>query len=217
MPALITSDNVSNINTGSVPQWGIFLDNVSVVKADTVTSFEYKQDWSLLDYPVEQGGFETYNKVKLPFEVMIELTKGGTEAELATFLSSISAIAGDFNIYSVVAGGAATYPSVNISHYDYRRTALNGVSMIKVSVKCTQIIVNSKPVYTQTTTISSQTPSNTYVVNSPSVTNSAVFYLNNPSSPYSSSPVNDGTVQPNSMGATSMTNSVTPITSDIFK
>src|SRR5215469_5882183 len=35
--------------------------------AASFVDVEYKQDWPISDYPVEQGGFQSYDKVRLPF------------------------------------------------------------------------------------------------------------------------------------------------------
>jgi hypothetical protein len=113
-------------------QWGIFLNGEQVVQADNVLSVEYKQNWNLSDYPVEQGAFETYNKVQIPFDARVTFSSGGSEANRAALLTSIAAIAGDLNFYDVVTP-EVTYNSVNITHYSYRRTAGTvGIMVVEV-------------------------------------------------------------------------------------
>jgi hypothetical protein len=131
---LLVSDAVS-IFAGALfgQQWGIFLDGAPVVVADNVLSVEYRQQWALSDYPVEQGAFETYDKVQTPFDARVRFSSGGSPSNRQALLDSIAAIAGDYNFYDV-ATPEAIYPSCNITHYDYRRTSSNGMGLITVDV-----------------------------------------------------------------------------------
>lgn len=130
--ALLTKDAISSFG-GSPQQWGIFSGGSAVITADTVGSFDYRQQWSLSDYPVEEGAFETYDKVQTPFDARFRFASGGSEANREALLNSIAAIAGDLNLYDVVTP-EAVYQSVNVTHYDYSRTAVNGVGLMTVDV-----------------------------------------------------------------------------------
>jgi hypothetical protein len=66
VPALI-ADVISFLTGFGAPQWGIFQDGLQLVEADNVVSFGYKQNWSISTYQVEEGGFESYNKVDTPY------------------------------------------------------------------------------------------------------------------------------------------------------
>lgn len=136
--ALLVADTFGFFISSGAPQWGIFQDSVAVVAADSVVSFDFKQDWSIADYPVEQGAFETYDKVETPFGVRIRFATGGSDDRRQAFLDSIAAIAGDFELYDVVTP-EVVYTSVNISHYDYHRRANQGNGLITVDVWLTEI------------------------------------------------------------------------------
>ena|ERR1039458_2521634 len=140
-------------------QWGIFLGGTPVIVADTVTSIEYKQNWVLSDYPVEQGAFETYDKVQTPRDIRVRFVAGGTEENRQALLDSVAAIAGDYNFYTVVTP-EAFYPSVNVMHYDYRRTAINGVGMITVDVWCEEVRVTGTSSPNQAQSASAADPIN---------------------------------------------------------
>src|SRR5215831_11227345 len=47
--------------------WGIYLGGAPIIVANSTISFEFRKEWLLLDYPVERGAFESYNKVWTPF------------------------------------------------------------------------------------------------------------------------------------------------------
>lgn len=156
-PNLLTADLVQ---LGLIaPQWGIFdKSGRSVVTADSVLNVEYKQDWRISDYPLEQGAFESYNKVNTPFDARVTFVTGGSFANRQAMLASIAAIAGDLKLYSVVTP-EATYPSVNINHYDYSR-AEGAIGLIKVGVWVTQINISTGSTLSNTQQPSGAAPAN---------------------------------------------------------
>src|ERR1039458_9113877 len=93
---LLTSDTVS-FGSSSASQWGIFLNGAAVIQAESVVDFTYKQEWVIADYPVEQGGFVSYDKVQRPFDVRVRYSAGGDTANREALLASVAAIAGDLN------------------------------------------------------------------------------------------------------------------------
>ena len=155
---LLTADLVSSFAPiFGGPQWGIFLGGAPVIVADTVASVEYKQEFAISDYPVEEGGFETYDKVYIPFDVRVRFAAGGSESNRQALLDSIAAIIGDLNFYDVVTP-EAIYSSVNLMHYDYRRTATNGVGLIVADVWCRQVSVTVQEAGTSTAAPSGAAP-----------------------------------------------------------
>lgn len=128
----MTADTIGSLGYVQ-PQWGIFLGGSPVITADTVVSLDYKQEWIIADYPLEQGAFETYDKVALPFDARVRFIAGGSEAVRAALLASVAAIAGDLNLYDVVTP-EVVYTSCNVRHYDYQRSSSRGLGMIMVDV-----------------------------------------------------------------------------------
>lgn len=135
---LAAADAVGLPFLGTAPQWGIFLNGQPVVTADTTLAFDYKKDYSIADYPLEKGAFESYNKVEIPFDVRFIYTAGGSEANRADLLTSLEEIEGDLNLYEAVTP-EKVYPNVNVIHVDYHRTSQNGVGLLVVSVFCQEI------------------------------------------------------------------------------
>jgi hypothetical protein len=130
---VLGQDTVSALLTSSDQIWGIFLDGAAVVIPDSVVSLDYKKDWHISDYPIEQGNFESYNKVRLPYEAKVQITKGGTVAERNDFLQTIESIAASLDLYDIVTP-EVTYINANITHFDYRRTSVNGVSLLTIAL-----------------------------------------------------------------------------------
>ena len=152
---ILSGDGIGVFDAFLTDQWGVFLDGSPVVTADTVTSVSYRQEWAISDFPVENGSFNSYNKVQIPFDVRVRFTAGGSESNRAALLSSVASIADDsVNLYTVVTP-EETYSSVTITHYEYSRTAVNGVGLLSVDVWCLNVNEQSAA----TTLSNTQSPS----------------------------------------------------------
>lgn len=141
LDAILLTGDTAQLPGASPSQWGIFLNGAAVVVADNVVSMSFKSEWAIADYPVEQGAFASYDKVTVPFESRVRFSAGGSAANRQALLDSVAAIAGDKTTLYTVVTPEETYPSVSISHYDYARTAVNGVGLIQVDVWCLNVIV----------------------------------------------------------------------------
>lgn len=135
---LLTGDIPIGFAGFSAPQWGIFLDGSPVILADIVATLDFRQSWSIADYPVEQGSFASYDKVATPFTARLRMATGGSEDDRTAFLDSIDAIAGDTNLYDIVTP-ERVYPSVNVESFEYRRTASNGLGILSVDITVIEI------------------------------------------------------------------------------
>ncbi len=145
-------------------QWGIYLGGAPVVLADSVVSFGYKQDWTVADYPVEEGAFESYDKVETPFGVRVRFASGGSTANRQELLDSIAAIADDLNLYDVVTP-EAVYTSCNITHYDYHRDSKSGVGLLIVDVWLIEVRVTASASFANTKSPTAAGTTNGGVVN----------------------------------------------------
>lgn len=85
--------------TQSAPVWGVFdVNNDLVVDADSVFAFGWRQENRMPTYPIQQGAFGTFNRVGLPGENSVVLTKGGTLEERTAFLEQIDILIDRQNI-----------------------------------------------------------------------------------------------------------------------
>lgn len=146
------------------PQWGIFdSGGAPVLIGDSVVAVEYIADWRISDFPVEGGGFASYNKVQTPFRAVVTFTVGGPEARRAAFLAQCDAMIAALDLYQVVTP-EAQYLSANVTHHDYRRVARDGASLIQVNVWLEQVRVSASTAYTTTKAAQSASPVSTGAV-----------------------------------------------------
>jgi hypothetical protein len=122
---------------------------------------DFRQNYRISTAPQEQGAFLSYNKVQDPFDGRVTFLVGGTQGQRAAFLSTVAALAASMNLYALVMP-EVTYPSVNVTHYDFRRTSRSGVSLLAVDVWVEQVRVTGTTAYSNTNTA---TPSGADPVN----------------------------------------------------
>jgi len=133
----------------SKPQWGLYAKGKAVIVADSVVSMEAKNDWRIADYPMEEGAFQSYNKVREPREVKIRLNKGGNDAARTKFLQTVNSISKSLDVYDVYMP-EGKIPNVTIKHYDYKRTATEGVGLITVDLWMVEVITTVASAFSNT-------------------------------------------------------------------
>lgn len=146
LPGLLLTDLVFALIGETAAPWGIYLGGVPVVDADSVVTFDFRQEYTVSDYPLEQGAFESYDKVQVPFDVRVRYAAGGSEFNRQLLLTSIDDIVGDLNLYDVVTP-EIVYPSCNVVHQDYRRTNVNGVGLLQIDVWLVQVRVTAQAAF----------------------------------------------------------------------
>lgn len=139
---VLTNDVVFGFGGLGSSIWGIFLGVTPVIRADTVVSLEYRQNWRISDYPVEQGSFESYDKVATPYLARVRMARGGSVADRKSFLDSIAAIAGDLNLYNIVTP-EEVFVNANVESYSLVRTAQRGLGLLTVDIVLTEVRVTT--------------------------------------------------------------------------
>lgn len=134
---------------GSIVSTGALFGGPSVILDDSTVSFELKQDYSISDYPVEDGGFQSYDKVQLPTEIRVRVAAGGSLANRQAFLASIDLNMGTTLLYDVLTP-EAVYFNYCFHHRDFRMQGDKGVGLIVVDLWMTQIRVTATANYINT-------------------------------------------------------------------
>ena len=145
-------DDVINLVLGDTENvWGIYLDGAQVIEADSMAAFDFRQDLPISDYQVEEGAFQSYDKVQLPTEIRVRVACGGDIASRQAFLQSIDAVMNTTDLYDVVTP-EAVYQSYNFTHRDFRRSGDQGNGLIVVYLWLTQVRESSQATFTNTQT-----------------------------------------------------------------
>jgi hypothetical protein len=129
--------------TAPVQKWGVFNADGSVaIVADSVVAVEYDKEYSIATYPVEGGGFESYNKIERPYSAHIVLTQGGTDADRGAFLATVDTALGALTLYSIVTP-TVSYANANLVRENYRRAADRGAQLITVELLFEEVRVSA--------------------------------------------------------------------------
>jgi len=127
-------------------KWGITdeFGNTALVP-DSFISFEYKNDKKIPNYPVEGGGFQSYNKVSTPFDCRLVVScSGNGSMSKQGFLAAIQNYVESLTLLTIVTPDA-NYPNCNLIHVDYRRESRQGVTLLLAQLWFQQIIVAQQP------------------------------------------------------------------------
>lgn len=104
----------------------------------STNTVNYRKSMQTSDFPVQEGGFASYNKVEKPAAPIVSLCFSGSESERATFLSSIEAATKSTDLYSVTTP-EVTYINYSIEEYSYERTQSRGATLLRVDIYLKEI------------------------------------------------------------------------------
>lgn len=136
--------------------WGVFDQaGTLVLEPDNIVAFEQGAEYRIADYPTEAGGFESYNKVAVPFDIRLTMTKGGTLLDRSAFLDTLDRLQKSLDLYNVVTP-ERTYLSVNLARIGMQRTAASGAGMIMVDVGLREVRQSAVAAFTRTNDAAAQ-------------------------------------------------------------
>lgn len=99
----------------------------------STNSVEYSKETRISDFPIEGGGFASYNKVEMPGNPVVTLVMGGSEGARSAFLAAIEGACKSTELYSVVTP-EKTYPKHSIERYSYQRRSDRGATLLMVEL-----------------------------------------------------------------------------------
>jgi len=150
--SLLKSDvaNLGRLFGGATPTWGLFYQGVSVLSFDSMISMSYKREARIADFPMEQGAFQSYNKVQVPEDIRIRCVKGGSSEDRRNFLLQLKTLAGSLKLLTLIVP-EGKYINFNVDHFDYRRTSENGMTLLAVDIWLRAInVTTATATYTNT-------------------------------------------------------------------
>lgn len=141
-------------------QWGIYKGTTQILTAAHVCGIEHEQRYQISTAPTENGGFVSYNKVKLPHLTRIlmvcdgsetgSILSGGLKQVLGSitgsapltvrksFFDTLESLVTDRNLYDIHMPEKA-YWNANIVAYRFRRDEREGVTMPVVEIELQEV------------------------------------------------------------------------------
>ncbi|CAM2143823.1 Dit-like phage tail protein N-terminal domain-containing protein [Pararobbsia alpina] len=154
-PGIDTSDGAAVSESSTPPVWGVFDSNGDKIAiADNVPAFGYDGTSRVSNAPMEQGGFAAYNKVQMPYDSHVRMTKGGALQDRSDFLEAIETAKQSTDLYSIVTP-ERTYLNANVADYNLRRETRSGATLLTVDLHIVEIRQAAAAQFSQTSTSSS--------------------------------------------------------------
>lgn len=122
---IFRSQNTNTVGADGLQEVTITGQRVPIAQPDSFGEFDYSNGWSVTDAPSQDGGFQSYNKVGQPFEIVLRVMVGGSVSRRREFLRAIDDIAGDTKLYDILTP-EKTYTSVNITKIENSRRGSAG-------------------------------------------------------------------------------------------
>ncbi len=125
---------------GAYPnQWGLFDSELNpVFEVDSCLEVGYGLDFKTSNFPVEKGGFASYNKVAEPFKARVRLAVGGDGDRIKAFVDALDAAVASTDLYSVVTP-EKVYLKATLERVSYRRSARSGANLIAADLELLQV------------------------------------------------------------------------------
>lgn len=101
-------------------------------------TLDYSKEMKVSDFPVERGGFASYNKVEMPANPLMVLFFSGTETERQAFINTIDAATKSTDLFNIVTP-EVVYLSYTLERYSYRRANNQGAYMYIVEIPLREI------------------------------------------------------------------------------
>ena len=119
--------------------WGLFTDDgTPLVQADMVLSVEFQGDAHISSYPQQDGAFMSYNKVQVPNQIKLTYGVANSNDARSALVNALDVAKRSLTLY-MLAMPEYSYPSVNVIHYAFRRTAKQGARLLQVDVFCEEV------------------------------------------------------------------------------
>lgn len=119
---------------------GLAGDLLNTLGGTTVSTgaLDYSKETKVADFPVERGGFASYNKVETAAAPVVTLCMNGNEGDRKKFLDAIDKATKSTDLYSVVTP-EVTYIDYAIERYNYQRRSSKGATLLIVDISLKEV------------------------------------------------------------------------------
>jgi hypothetical protein len=127
------------------PVWGIFdqhNNQIGIAPGSNATlsciSLDFVRETRVASFPIENGGFSSYDKAQQPANPKVILAIDGAESDRTYLLDAIDAACIAPDLFNVVTP-TETYMGYTIERYSYSRKASRGVTLLSVEVSLKEV------------------------------------------------------------------------------
>lgn len=126
---------MANLLNSQTPEWAILDENGGIMlQPDTLGEFNVKGSSVIPNYPIEQGGFSSYNQVEKPYTIKLTgLVSGQGDLTRGQFLQTVFDLRRTLTLTTIVTPDA-TYSNNKLIDYSYSQRAEHGLTLLMVEL-----------------------------------------------------------------------------------
>lgn len=155
--AVVVAQQFGLLNASSY--WGMLnVNGNEAIRPDSVVAFDYHGESKVASYPLEDGGFSAYNKIRTPVDIRLVMTCGGQQhITRDAFLSKLESMKDSLELVSIVTPDRV-YQNLNVIAVNTSRVSGNGVSLVTAEVGLMEIQTSAVSGYASTAKPSGASP-----------------------------------------------------------
>lgn len=155
----LTADS-ETIRTKAAKEWGIYRRSGELaVVCDNIVSVGYRAEQAVADYPIEQGQFETYDKVARPFSSGVRATCGGSKADRMFFAMALQMMLESRETFNILTP-ETTYQNATVIGLSIDRSQESGAGMIIADIQLQEVRQTVNVAFSNTKNPASAAPYN---------------------------------------------------------
>ena len=132
--SLPNSDAFTDSSANQDAVWGVFdANNQPAFTVDTYMMLSPSNKTKQSDFPTEQGGFTSFNKVQTPYTVKIRVSLAGSLSQMQDLLTTFKTLSLSTDFLSVVTP-MDTYTNCTLVDFKYEQTARKGAGRIEADL-----------------------------------------------------------------------------------
>ena len=146
----LLADSGPEVQADIAQQWGLYdQSGLPAVIVDNIQSLEVALEAQISDFPVENGGFASYNKVIRPFDVRLAMTKGGSVEDRQAFVQQVQDAWQSLELFNVITP-EVVYLDVNVVGVRRLVESDRGVGLMMLDVSLRKVRQTGRLAFTST-------------------------------------------------------------------
>lgn len=124
----------------SESSWALVDDNdAPVIEFRSFIDADITIGGKVVSEAIEQGSFASYNKTKMPVDIMVTLAIDGTPSEISQTLGKLRALQTEPTLFRLMTP-EAEFKSLTLESYDYKRDRESGLNIVYISLHLVEVV-----------------------------------------------------------------------------
>lgn len=138
-PSKITADAPTVKAKFATMEWGIYdATGKKAIDCDSMIQVGFRREYHIPDYPVADGGFQSYNKVRTPDSIRLSMSMGRTYGDRAEFLLKAEELVASLELFDVHLP-EIYYTNMNPTSFDFERNESGGTGLVTINMTLMEV------------------------------------------------------------------------------